>query len=293
MTDLGVDAVTERETAEPAAVPAEPPRDVKSLREHILARRDALPKRLVQVAEFTVQHPQEIAFGTVAEIAAQAHVQPSTLVRFAQALGYSGFSELQAVFRAHARERWPDYRQRLAALHDDAAPGGDIAALLDGFVHASSLSLERLRDSVDVAALERAVAVLAAAGTILLVGSRRAFPLAAYLAYALRKLGIRCELVDQIGGLAPEQVALIGAEDAVLVTSFTPYAAATIDLAAAASRQGVPVVAITDSPFSPLVPVASVWLEVAEADHAGFRSLAGSFALGTTLAVAVAGRRGR
>src|ERR1700712_2604699 len=78
------------------------PRDFKSLRALIVARRGLLPKRLVQVADFAVDHPQELAFGRVADLAAQAGVQPSTWVRFAQTLGYSGLSDLQAVFRAHA-----------------------------------------------------------------------------------------------------------------------------------------------------------------------------------------------
>jgi DNA-binding MurR/RpiR family transcriptional regulator len=54
----------------------------------------------------------------------------------------------------------------------------------------------------------------------------------------------------------------------------------------------VPVVAITDSAFSPLVAGAAVWLEVAEADYGAFRSLAASFALAMTLAVGTAETRG-
>ena len=266
-----------------------PPRDVAALRELIEARAAAMPKRLAQVAAFTIREPDEIAFGTLAQIAAKAGVQTSTLVRFAQSLGYAGFGELQAVFRAHARGRWPDYRERLEALHD--APDGDPMPLLRGFVNASALSLARLGDSLAPDALDRAVGLLASADCITLLGSRRAFPVVAYLAYALRKLGLRAELVDQVGGLAPEQVALLRPRDVVLAVSFSPYAPTTLALAAGAFAAGVAVVAITDGPFSPLVATSTVWLEVAEADHAAFRSLAASFALATTLAVAAAERR--
>ena len=283
--------VSEAEDEERASAATEPPRDMKSLRRWIMDRHATLPRRLVQVAEFTLRQPEEIAFGTLAEIAAQAGVRPSTLVRFAQALGYSGFSDLQAVFRAHARERWPDYRERLLALNGDETPAGNGEALLHAFLNASLTSLERLRDGLDPEALESAVALLAEAQTIALLGSRRAFPLAAYCAYALRKLSMRCELVDQVGGMAAEQVALLQPDDALLAISFTPYTPLTVELTANAVRSGVKVVAITDTPFSPLVQLASVWLEVAEADHVGFRSVAGSFALATTLAVAAAGRR--
>ncbi len=281
-------------TALAAANDSTLPRDLGALHDLIARRRGQLPKRLVQAAEFALMHPQDIAFGTIAEVARAAQVQPSALVRFAQALGYAGFSDLQAVFRAHARERWPDYRERLKALRNAPSSNGTgdrLAALLTGFAEASALSATRMRDTVDLADLERAVAVLAAARTIHLIGARRSFPAAAGLAYALRKLGVACQLLDQTGGPVPELADLIPTDDAVLAISFTPYAPVTLDLATRTAQRGVPVVAVTDSVFSPLAQVATVWLEVAEADHAAFRLLAGTFALAMTLAIAVAERR--
>ena len=268
------------------------PRDLQALLQHILDRRPGLPRRLIQVADFALAHPREIAFGRVADVAALAEVQPSTLVRFAQALGYTGFSEMQSVFVSRARERWPEYRERLEAL-DATAHATDATALLHGFLRASTDSIDRVSDSVGSQALERAVEILARAETIYLLGTRRAFPATAYLSYALRRLAVRCELVEQLAGMGAEQTALIGPRDALLAVSFTPYAPLTLDLASDTFKRGVPVVAITDSPFSPLARVSTAWLEVAEADHAAFRSLAGTFAVAATLAVAVAARRER
>ena len=93
-----------------------PPRDYDGLKDLLLSRRDELPRRLVQVAAFALENPDEIAFGTVASVAAQADVQPSTLIRFAQTIGYAGFTDLQEVFRAQLKSRWPDYRERLPRL---------------------------------------------------------------------------------------------------------------------------------------------------------------------------------
>ncbi len=267
------------------------PRDLKAVRALIEARLARLPKRLSQVARFALANPQEIAFGTVSGVATLASVQPSTLVRFAQSLGYAGFTDLQAVFRSHARERWPEYRERLSALQE----GGDDdpVSLLRGLLDASLVSVERVGELIDPAALREATALLARAETIYLLGVRRSAPVTAYLAYALTKLGIRAELVGQVAGLAPEQMALATARDAVLAVSFMPYAPDTLHLARQAAALGVPVVSITDQPFSPLVQDATVWLEVVEADHAGFRTLSGTLALAATLAIAVAGHRRR
>ena len=81
-------------------------------------------------------------------------------------------------------------------------------------------------------------------------------------------------------------------KDLVLAISFAPYASETLTLIDAARLSGTPIVAITDHVMSPLVPVANIWLELAEADYASFRSLSATFALIMTLSVAVAKKRG-
>jgi DNA-binding MurR/RpiR family transcriptional regulator len=267
------------------------PQDYEALRALLVSRREVMPKRLKQLATFALDHPEDMAFGTVAEIADHAGVQPSTLVRFAQTLGYDGFSHLQQVFRARLRERFPDYRERLQVLRGTEARGSREASLLDGFLGAATVSIERLRDSLSIQELGRAIDVLARADTIYLLGARRVFPITVYLAYAFGKLGIRANLVDHVGQLGPEQVSTATSRDAVLAISFTPYAPITAELAATAARRNVPVVAITDSAFSPLVYGADVWIEVAEADYGAFRSLSASFALAMTLAVGTAEKR--
>ncbi len=269
----------------------EAPRDFDSLRADLIERRASLPRRLTQVAAFAIDNPDEIAFGTVASIAAQAGVQPSTLVRFAQALGYAGFSDMQKVFRSRLRDGVSDYRERLNALRVREEAGGS-EALLAGFAEAASISLSRLRQQIAGGDLERCVDTLAGAETIYLIGQRRSFPVAAYLAYAFSKIGIRNMLVDGIAGLAPETVRFAGPRDAAICISFTPYSPGTLDLAAMLTEQKVPVVAITDSAFSPLTRVSATSVEIVEADFGGFRSVAGTFVLAIALAVALGERRG-
>ena len=81
--------------------------------------------------------------------------------------------------------------------------------------------------------------------------------------------------------------------DAAIIISFSPYAPATIEDARGLAERGVPLVAITDSAFSPLASFAKLWFEVAEADFGGFRTLASTMALSMALAVGVGeARRG-
>lgn len=270
------------------------PRDFETLKALLLAQHARLPKRLKQAANYAITHPDEVALGTVAEVATGAGVQPSTLVRLAQTIGYGGYSDMQQVFRGHLKERWPDYSQRLEDLKSRGAgtpAEAHALAHLSGFADAAGASIARLRATLDPVQLDRMVSVLAGADTIHLVGARRVFPITIYLSYAFAKMGVRCHLVDHIGQMGAEQLACARAGDAVLALSFTPYTQSTIDLAARSARAGVPVVAITDSAFSPLVASASAWLEVAEADYGSFRSLAGTMVLAMAIAVSVAERR--
>jgi len=268
-----------------------PPRDFAALKALITGRAQALPKRLTQIAAFALENPDEIAFGTVSSIAEQAAVQPSALVRFAQALGYQGFSDMQEIFRSRLRDRILNYDERLQQLRQHALETSKPNVIFQGFCEASAKSIAGLQEKLDPADLDRAVDQLARAATVYLIGLRRSFPIASYMAYALGKLGVRAILVDAVGGLAAEQITFATPQDAVLAISFTPYASETVSLARAAAEKGVPVVSITDSPFSPLAQAAGLWIEISEANFEGFRSMAATLTLAMTLTVAIAERR--
>ncbi len=268
------------------------PKDHQALRSAIAQRAGLLPKRLAQVAAYALEQPDEIAFGTVASIAASADVQPSALVRFAHSFGYQGFTEMQDVFRSNLRERVLNYDERLARMRDHGVPSSESGLVLAGFLEASERSIAVFRDRCDHQAIDRAVGLLAEAGAIYLIGLRRSFPIASYMNYAMGKLGVRSILVDAFAGMGAEQAGFITAGDAALAISFAPYASETAALTVAAKARGAKIVSITDSVLSPIAAPADALIEVAEADFEGFRSLATTMAVAMTLAVAVAARRG-
>ncbi len=269
----------------------EPPESFEALKGRLIEIEPNLPKRLRQAAAYALEHPDEFALGTASAVARSADVQASTLVRFAQTLGFGGFSDLQEVFRSHLRNRWPDYSERLKALHDTARDSGDPTNLLIGFANSAAASIARLREGVHRPELNSAIDLLARAETIYCLGQRRAFSVAHYLTYALAQLGLSACLIDNVGGLGPEQLARAGRNNALIAISFSPYSPFTVDLAKRARRAGAPIVVVTDSALSPLAGLADVRFEIVESDFGSFRSLAATFCLAMTLAVAVAERR--
>ncbi len=263
------------------------PASLDELQTRLVDISDSLPKRLRQCADFVSRNTDRIAVSTVAELSLAAGVPPSAFMRFCQLLGFSGFSQMQRMFRENYAQRWPDYSTRLENLRANGA--GSPSALLAEFVDAGRTSLENLANTVDPVDLEQAVAVLAGARMIHIIGLRRVFPVASYLAYAFEKMDIPALLHDRVGNLDHRHAILEG--DVLIAITFAPYSAETVDLAAYADDRGIGVVALTDALNSPLHQLGGATLMVSELDVGAFRALSATFSLALSLAVAVGARR--
>ena len=243
-----------------------------------------LSPQLQRLSRFAVEKPHDLALGTVAAIAQANGVQPSSMIRFANALGFSGFSQMQQVFQSHLVERSAPYRERIEQMgsgRNHTARCG----VLHRFVGEATLELQQLEEHVDTRRLEAAAAVLAAAPQIHVLAQRRAFPVACYLAYALMQLELRAQLLDGLGGMLGEFAHGIRPGDALLVASFRNYTPAVVETAAQCRARGVTVIAITDSALSPLKPAADICFELGDDSSRPFRSLVGPLCLAQALVV--------
>src|SRR5213080_1430523 len=104
-----------------ATTTAAPPHDAaghQTLSAYIQARFDEFSRSQKDVAQYIVDHLDEVAFATAEELARRANTSSSTVVRFSQALGFEGFPELQA----SAREEYRRARSAPGGV-EDAAPG--------------------------------------------------------------------------------------------------------------------------------------------------------------------------
>lgn len=260
-----------------------------------------LSKQLQQIARFALEHPDQLALGTVAAVAEAAGVQPSALIRFANTLEFGGFTEMQQLFRARLLDRSGTYRERINQMQRSAsAPRA--SSLLHQFVTEGIAELSHLEDNVRAADIQSAARMICKAQRVHVLAQRRAFPVACYLAYALAQLEIKVQLIDGVGGMLPDVLRQIDKHDLLLVTSFKNYSRDVIDAAQSTHGRGVPVIAITDFALSPLKPHASLCFELGPGEDAAFRSLVGPLCLAQALVVSAghqlvspkkAARRGR
>ncbi len=268
---------------------ATPPKEFDRLREAFQHRFEELSPHLKRIAQYALEDPNRFALETVAETARQAGVQPSTLIRFAKVFGFSGFSEMQRIFRLRLIEGAAPFRDQIhehrGQLQDAAKD--DPAAILNGFVDASAVALEHLKSDTDGETLREAVRMMDSANSICVIGQRRAFPVAAYLAYGLIRLEYRCHLLDSVGGMVPQQIATMRNDDLLVAASFAEYSPPVVDVVADAHIRKVPVLAITDSMTSPLARNSSLYFVVRDAEVHRFRPLAAPIALAQSLIIAL------
>jgi len=274
-----------------------PPATADALREAILARYDSLSKRLKQVARYILDEPNSVALETLAVLAQRCGVQPSAFVRFSQAFGFEGASQMQRLFRdgllsASAAleygERIRQFNRNLDSLQVNAPQ-----QVLAEFVEENVMALQHLGQSVAEQHLEQAVELIACADTVFVAGFRRAFPVAAYLAYALYQVDKKTVFIDAVGGMNKQQLHGITDGDLLLVVSYFPYAPEAMDVLAIALEHGCKVLSISDSEISSVARTADVVLQVKEAEVRGFRALSSTMCLAQSLVMAYAfGREG-
>jgi DNA-binding MurR/RpiR family transcriptional regulator len=189
-----------------------------TLSAEIRARFDEFSRSQKDVGQYIVDHLDEAAFHTAEELARRANTSSSTVVRFAQALGFEGFPELQA----SARE---EYRR----ARDTAAPTGDAletpplfpidqteleAALAADHVNVAETARKLDRDEV-AAAVER----ISRSEHTLLCGTDQMAFFASYLRHLLMLLDLRCEVV---ASPSQEGLARLGRiDDRTLVIGFS------------------------------------------------------------------------
>lgn len=272
---------------------ASPPINAERLLQLITDEYDTLPRQLKRIASYMSQQSDRIMVDRISDIARECEVHPSAIVRFSQRFGFSGFSEMQALFRAaytHKASPVHNYQQRIRSMianQSQQASDGDLAREC---IDATRSGIERLGRELDDGAFEKAVDLIVNADNIYVVGVRRSFAVADYLVYNLQHTHKRIHLVSGLGGSYREQMRSVRSGDLVIAISFTPYAKETQHCLRYARQQQANTLILTDSHLSPLAKNANSLLLVNEGSALAFRSLSATLCLCQALFVAVAYR---
>ncbi len=265
--------------------------DFPNLLQRVEENYARLPAQAQHVARWLVEHPDDVALLSAREQAKSLGVAPATLTRFAQHFGFAGYDDLRRVsqrrLRARAGAFMPEARRMVARRKASGA-----AALAEGVVDAIAANIDSLRGNATPAKLQKAAQLLSRGRRIYVLGSRSSYPVAYHFFYIASFGGAPVILVDGPGGIGVDALRGAGAGDVMFAVSVVPYTRATLDAAAHAAARGVGVIALTDSPLSPLAVGARAVLTVPTATPSFFHSMSAAFAVAETLAALVVAERG-
>jgi DNA-binding MurR/RpiR family transcriptional regulator len=269
-----------------------PPADYEAFITAIHDQYDGLSRTYQLIGRFLTQNPNDVAILSINGISGRCGVHASSLVRFAQHFGYSGFKELQGIFQSRLATAAPGFEARVSALKSELEmhKQGGSRGFLGDLIARDITSLQDLLQQAREEDLDRAVDLLAGADTIYVIGQLRSAPIASFVRYVLAMLRRRVVLLDANGGLATEMAKVITPKDMLLAISFRFYAKEVISIAEAAHGRGVPILAISDSRLSPLAKTASVLFPIPEDEYTFSRSLAAPMCLAQALMIAFAAR---
>lgn len=189
-----------------------------------------------------VEHLERWGYLSSTELARDLDVHRSTIVRFAQNLGFKGYPELQDAARAAY------LREVQAPNHLVLNAGGDEElGIVQAVFQREIENLQRSYTHLDVGVLEETAASIAAARRVLVFGRRFSHPIALHIALILRTMRQRVEAAPATGGSSVDLLFDLTPEDLVLVVSMrrhSPEVQRTLRYLADAN---VPVTVLTDA----------------------------------------------
>lgn len=241
--------------------------------------------RVAGLAQWLLEHPEEIAFNSVRNLATRSGANANTVVRLAQALGFSGYDPCRRAVQDMLRKRADSYSTRAGALYDRPH---------DNVLFAIRRAGHRNLDSVFTPAAQQGIVAAAdmmlTARQVHVIGVRSCFPVADYLGYTARmafdNFGERAGAPGDIR----DRIAATGPKDVVVSMTFAHYSVETIAAHDLARSRGAQTVAITDGPASPIARGADILLCPDMDGPQPLPSMLAAFALAEALVAAMVAR---
>jgi DNA-binding MurR/RpiR family transcriptional regulator len=261
----------------------------QTLSAYIQARFDEFSRSQKDVAQYIVDHLDEVAFQTAEELARRANTSSSTVVRFSQALGFEGFPELQA----QARE---EYRRRVAdGLTGVEGTGAAPLFSLDQSdfetaVAADHLNVEETARKISRSSVEAAIDAIAGASRVVIAGTDQMAFFASYLRHLLMLLDLQADIVASASQEALSRLGRIDERTLVIGLSAGRPHPLVVRAMKLARHRKAHTLAITDATLSEVAKLAQIRLYYSSNSPAYVRSHTALLAMIQALAYGVYSR---
>ena len=231
----------------------------RSLEERIAAVLDRLSPKQKQLARFMLDNKYSVSFASAKQVGESAGASAATVVRFAQGLGYDGYSGL----RAAVREGLPTYLTAAERIERRLSAPPDPHDIPQQVFHTDIINIERTAGNLDTAQVNAALDAIVQAERILVVGCGLSATPVWFLSHSLKVIGFNVRM-DIDGGLSlAMEIAQLRSGTLLIAIDLWRYTRSTVEAVNDARQRGAMVVAITDNVMSPLAQAADYAFEVA------------------------------
>ena len=205
-----------------------------------------------KAAAYVLENPNDVGVSSIREIADGANVKPNTFVRMARSVGFSGYEDFRQPFREEIRRggiNFPDRARWLQSL----AEGGKLASLYADMATSAIRNIENTFAATDDQAMQKAADAIVAARRTYVLGVGVNNTNARNFTYIADMAIDGVESIPKQGGTATDDLVRAGKEDILIAMTCKPFRTEVVEAVELARSQGVTIIAISDSPASPIV----------------------------------------
>jgi DNA-binding MurR/RpiR family transcriptional regulator len=217
-----------------------------------------LSPKAARLATYISEHHVQAAFMSSRELAAASGVSLATVVRLGRTLGYPSFEALRTSIQERVNFDLTGVERLRTLPSENRSPSALLRRIVDGDLQ----SLRALSHTFSEPQVEAFVDAIISARRVMILGFRYVGPLASYFAYSLGKIKPHVECFDRADSSLYDRIRLMGVEDLIVGIALARYPVDLVTMLGHASKLGLRILAITDSPLSPIVPTADVSLFV-------------------------------
>lgn len=229
----------------------------KEIREKIQNNFEKLPVNQRKVADFVLDNFDNIPFVDVHEVSKQVGVSVASVVRFAQSIGFTGFSELRDAISESLKKHLK--KNEIFPLIDKSKLENDILSSV------ANMDVKNINDTltnIDRETFNKVINVILQSKRVYTAGLGISYLLAEILAYQLTQVGVDSSVLKHTHTLFHEQILYMNKKDLLICFSFPPYSKETVDVAKFADKNGIGVISITNKSTAPIASHSKAVLTV-------------------------------
>jgi DNA-binding MurR/RpiR family transcriptional regulator len=255
----------------------------KEIKVKIQNKFEELPRNQRKIANYFVDNFDKVSFLTVHDISLATSTSVASVVRFAQRIGFSGFSEL--------REAIADSLQNHLSNLQDFSLLDKRKIEKDLLTSVANLDIKNINDTLNIierGVFDRSISMILNSNRIFTAGLGISYLLAEILAYQLNQVAIDATAFKNNYCPFSEQIPQLNKNDLIIMFSFPPYSKDTIEAAKIASEKKINLIAVTNKEASPITTFSKVNLIVHSENMLFTNSFAAISVLINALATAIA-----